>query len=173
MELLIGAGARREKNVKMKDDPGWVRLVTLDINPDHHPDVVHDLTVFPYPFEDDTFDEIHAYEVMEHVGQQGDYRFFFRQWEELWRILKPGGVFAGTSPTASSGWAWGDPGHTRIVSPQCLVFLDQNEYQSQIGKTPMSDYRWIYDADFERVHLDANGETFVYVLRAIKPSRKG
>ena len=29
------------------------------------------------PFGDDAFDEIHAYEVLEHTGRQGDWRFFF------------------------------------------------------------------------------------------------
>lgn len=35
----------------------------------------------------------------------------------------------------------------------------------------MSDFRYIFQADFERVHqIDDNG-TFSFVLKAIKPSR--
>lgn len=149
----------------------WHDLITLDMNADHDPDVVHDLSDIPLPFPDSSMDEIHAYEVMEHVGRQGDWRFFFRQWSDFWRILKPGGFFCGTSPMPTSTWAWGDPGHTRIVSRESFVFLNQPQYDKQIGLTPMSDYRFCYQADFEPEHLEDRGGTFIYILRAIKPSR--
>lgn len=171
MELLLGAGRNHQKKLAMPGHEGWQKLVTLDINPDHNPDVLHDLMDIPLPFADDTFDEIHAYEVLEHTGQQGDWRFFFKQWEDFWRILKPDGYLCGTSPTAKSVWAWGDPGHTRIISKECFVFLNQTQYQLQVGQTPMSDYRFVYKADFDPVHVEEKGDTFVYVLQAVKPAR--
>jgi SAM-dependent methyltransferase len=173
MELLIGCGRSREKRVARPEHTAWNDLLTLDINPDHDPDVVHDLNEIPLPFHDNTFDEIHAYEVMEHVGRQGDYEFFFKQWEDFWRILKPEGYFCGTSPAPDSIWAWGDPGHTRIVSKENFVFLSQQQYQIQIGHTPMSDYRYIYKADFDPVHTEVQNGHTIYVLRAVKPSRLG
>jgi hypothetical protein len=63
-ELLIGCGSRRAKDVWVADKKEWTDLRTLDINPDHKPDVVHDLQDIPLPFPDETFDEIHAYEVL-------------------------------------------------------------------------------------------------------------
>lgn len=170
-ELLLGCGRRREKLLGWNGSESWTELVTLDINPDHKPDVVHDLTVLPLPFADDTFDEIHAYEVLEHIGQQGDWRTFFAQWSEFWRILKPGGLFLGTSPAFRSIWAWGDPGHTRIVQAENFVFLHQPSYTGQVGKTPMTDYRFVYEADFEPKALNTGKDTFEYVLEAVKPSR--
>lgn len=172
MELLLGCGESRIKKLARPGHHEWSGLVTLDITDRHKPDVVHDIASVPLPFDDNTFDEIHAYEVMEHVGQQGDWRFFFEQWSDLWRILKPDGVFHGTSPHWSSPWAWGDPGHTRIISAECLTYLSQAEYESQVGKTPMTDYRFCYLADFDVFHAEVldNG-TFCYGLRAIKPSR--
>jgi len=171
-ELLIGCGQRLNKLMAWNGRREWAGRVTLDINPDHKPDVVHDLTVFPLPFEDDTFEEIHAYEVLEHTGQQGDWRFFFAQFSELYRILKPGGVIIGTSPAPRSLWAWGDPGHTRIMSPEAFVFLDQSQYTAQVGKTPMTDYRFVYEADFTPQHIKINpAGVFEYVLEAVKPSR--
>jgi DNA modification methylase len=114
------------------------------------------------------FDEIHAYDVLEHTGQQGDWRFFFAQWSEFWRILKPNGLFFGKCPTYDSEWAWGDPGHTRIISPASLVFLDQNQYIEQVGKTAMTDYRPYYTADFERLASEIKETTHAFVLRARK-----
>jgi hypothetical protein len=67
-------------------------------------------------------------------------------------------------------WAWSDPGHTRIISRECLTFLCQPFY-AQVGKTPMTDYRFCYRADFDIVHSHENGTTYEYGLKAIKPSR--
>lgn len=169
MELLIGAGARREG---LFEGP-WRNPVTLDVNPDRKPDHVWDLNKRPLPFEDNTFDRIGAFEVLEHLGQQGDYKTWFAEWAEWWRILKPDGVMVGTSPDCSSRWAWSDPGHTRAMSPESMVFLVQPEYDKQVGKTPMSDYRNVYQADFEPVTLTRNpyDGTFAFIMRAVKPSR--
>lgn len=175
MELLLGCGASRECRIGVEGRKDWTHLVTLDHNPDHKPDVVHDLEVRPYPFEDDTFDEIHAYEVLEHIGQQGDWRMFFAQFSELWRILKPGGFLVATCPSYRSMLAWGDPSHRRIITSVTLAFLDQEEYQLQVGNTVMSDFRHWYKADFAiawaDLHAEATGGTFGFVLKAMKPSR--
>ena len=170
-ELLIGAGSRHVKHLCRPGHKEWNGLVTLDMNADHKPDVVHDLTIRPLPFEDNTFDEIHAYEVLEHLGQQGDWRAYFEEWSEWWRILKPGGVIFATSPSFDSMWAWGDPGHTRIMSLGSLVYLQQPEYTNQIGKTAMTDYRFVYKADFDLVYCNTDAECFGYGLQAVKPSR--
>lgn len=170
-ELLIGCGSNHTKKLCLNNRTEWDNLTTLDYNGDHNPDIVHDLMVMPLPFEDNTFDEIHAYEVLEHTGAQGDYKFFFKQFEEFYRILKPGGVLMATCPSRNSPWAWGDPSHTRIVQPENLIFLDQAEYIRQVGKTAMSDFRNIYSADFSPVFAQDDGMTFSFALKAVKPSR--
>lgn len=169
-ELLIGCGSSRIKQLVYGGRSEWGGLTTLDHNDHHKPDVVHDMESLPLPFDDDSFDEIHAYECLEHVGRQGDWRFFFAQWSDFWRLLKPDGIFLATCPAPSSPWAWGDPSHTRIIGPECLVFLTQPNY-AQVGKTPMSDFRFCYRADFDLLHSRINGDRFEFALRAVKPSR--
>jgi len=120
---------------------------------------------------DDVYTEIHAYEVLEHTGRQGDYKFFFAQFSELWRILIPGGIIIATVPSRNSPWAWGDPSHTRIIQPESLSFLNQPAYTEQVGKTAMSDFRFCYKADFDITWSKDDGETHTFVLTAIKPSR--
>lgn len=117
---------------------------------------------------DHLFDEIHAYEVLEHIGMQGDYKTFFAQFTELYRILKPGGLLYATCPSWCSPWAWGDPSHTRVITAGTLAFLSQAEYARQVGITPMSDFRNVYLADFETVYLHEDSETLMFVLRAVK-----
>lgn len=170
-ELLIGCGGARDKRMWLKGREQWENLVTLDINPDHKPDVVWDLTEIPLPFADEEFDEIHAYEVLEHTGAQGDYKFFFRQWSDFWRVLKPGGYLFGTCPKVGTVWALGDPSHTRIVQAENFIFLDQTEYTKGVGATPMSDFRHLYKADFHLSVCDQSSEIMRFALQAVKPSR--
>ena len=170
-ELLIGCGSRRFKLLFPPDRSQWHNLTTLDINPDHQPTVVWDLTQLPLPFEDNTFNEIHAYEVLEHTGRQGDYQFFFAQFSEFWRILRPNGMLIGTSPMYNSPWAFGDPSHTRVIQKESFVFLDQNQYKDQIGRTAITDFRYIYKADFSLIHAHEADGGLQFALQAIKPSR--
>jgi len=167
-ELLIGAGSRREKILTLADiPPVFTNLVTLDLFPEHKPDVVHDLNVLPYPFEDEEFDEIHAYEVLEHCGKQGDFKFFFDQFAELHRILKPKGYILGSVPCWDSEWAWADPGHTRIIAPKSLMFLEQQFYDDQVGKTACSDYRPIYKANLRMVAMQEKTPNFFFILQKV------
>lgn len=174
MELLLGCGNKRVKLIAYSDAPkDWTELVTLDVDPSCRPDVEHDMMRLPLPFADDVFDEIHGYHILEHTGAQGDYKWFFAQWADFWRILKPDGLFCGLVPGVDSEWAWGDPGHSRVIPPAIFTFLDQTEYTRQVGVTALADYRRWYRADFwlEGVQRDEENRQFMFVLRAIKPSR--
>lgn len=185
-ELLLGCGHSREKRIIIpSNDPfsdKWVNLTTLDIDPECKPDIVFDLSTLaddwlPDPnfaegdryLAPNSFNEIHAYEVLEHCGAQGDYTLFFAQFREFWRVLKPDGYFCATVPDWKSIWAWGDPGHTRVINLGTLVFLSKSQYERQLGKTAMSDYRSLMgDMDFELVRHCTRGELFEFVLRAVK-----
>ena len=146
-ELLIGCGSERSKRLSLDGSSLWDNLVTLDYNADHRPDFVWDLNnFFGLPFDDNAFDEIHAYEVLEHLGAQGDYKRFFAQFSAFHRALKPGGHLLATVPHHKSVWAWGDPSHTRIITPEQLIFLRQSSY-AEVGKSSMSDFRNIYKAN--------------------------
>jgi predicted SAM-dependent methyltransferase len=164
---LIGCGRKHDK--RLTADGKWTfhNPTTLDYNADHTPNVVWDLHNLPLPFEDSSFDEIHAYEVLEHVGAQGDYKTFFAQFTEFHRLLKTGGYFMATCPSRHSRWAWGDPSHTRILQKEQLHFLSQENYDKEVGKTSMSDFRSIYSADFETHWVEEGQEHFKFILKKI------
>lgn len=176
-ELLLGCGNSRVKKVRVPGTPeDFSSLVSLDLDESTGCDVVFNLDDIwrkskPLPFPADHFSEIHAYEVLEHIGVQGDLTSFFLPFYEIWRVLRPGGYLCATCPKPDSLWAWGDPGHRRVISKESLVFLSQREYARQVGTTPMSDYRWLWDGDFELVAYQESGESSLFALQAMKPAR--
>jgi len=52
-----------------------------------------------------------------------------------------------------------------------LIFLNQEAYESGVGKTAMSDFRDIYKADFVPIMIDENKDKFAFIIQAIKPAR--
>jgi SAM-dependent methyltransferase len=168
-ELLLGCGNSRDKRLGLPgENLEWKNLTTLDFYPDCAPDIVHDLNICPWPFDGNTFDEVHAYEVLEHLGQQGDATAFFAHFFEIWRILKPGGSLLATVPSRFSAWSWGDPGHTRVIYRDTLTFLMQEEYAKQVGRTAMADYRHLWHGDFKVCASTDNHVQHIFWLKAIK-----
>lgn len=166
-ELLVGCGNSRIKKMGF-GKLAWDGLVTIDHDPNCGADIVHNLDETPWPVDDNAFDEVHAYEVLEHLGTQGDYRSFFAHFYEIWRALKDGGHLFATCPSYKSMWAWGDPSHKRIINAGSLSFLSQEQYELQIGTTAMTDFRWLWSGDLRCVHAEDDGEHFMFVLRAYK-----
>ena len=169
--LLAGCGKQRLRLLSSDGDHTFCGydLVTIDNDPSANADILMELGG-DLPFQDDEFDELHMYEVLEHLGVQGDWLGFFDEWAEYWRILKPGGRLHASVPALSSPYLWGDPGHRRAVSLETMHFLSQEEYL-QCGVTPMTDYRHVWKGDFKIVYHEMQAGTLLVVLEAIKPAR--
>lgn len=167
MELLLGCGNNRDRQLweVEKGQAPWKGLVTLDSNVACKPDVVFDLEVIHYfglPFGNETFEELHAYNVLEHVGLQGDWPRFFTEFEEYWRVLKPKGRFYIIVPSWKSEWAWGDPGHKRVLTPGTFSFLDKSNYK-HLGATSMTDYQSVWKGNFKVLHQSTD-DNHTYII---------
>jgi SAM-dependent methyltransferase len=171
MELLIGCGNSRRRLLAFNGERDWSELVTMDHDPNCGADILHDLEECPWPVGDDTFDEVHAYEVLEHLGKQGDYRSFFAHFGEIYRVLKPGGLLFATVPAMDDPWVWADPSHTRLIDWRTLLFLDQRQYVDRVGKTAMTDFRWLWKGDLETVACETDQGALKFALQAHKPAR--
>jgi len=97
------------------------------VNVDHiklpNVDKVFDFEHFPYPFENNTFDEIHMYFVLEHlVNHLGVIK-------ELHRILKPGGMLYIRVPHGSGCYGqWGEFTHLRGYGYRSFdIFCDDSK----------------------------------------------
>lgn len=92
-------------------------------------DVVHDLDVLPYPFPDDYADEIHMYHVLEHLHNP------LQKMEELYRVLKPGGILYMRVPHFSSMGAFTDITHIRpfgYTSFDCFVDGNYHNFYTRV-----------------------------------------
>lgn len=79
--------------------------IGVDIRTDKKADVIHDLNVFPYPFETDSIDKVYAKHIIEHLSNPGSFI------KEIYRILKRGGEALIETPHFSNYVAYSDPGH--------------------------------------------------------------
>lgn len=115
-------------------------------------DIVHDLNIYPYPFEDESVDEINCSHYLEHIKhddvltqvkacisscnsfeefkqsvlqlkpeQDGLIKFF----NEIYRILKPGGKVKLVAPYYTSIRTYGDPTHTRMIADSTFWYVSK------------------------------------------------
>lgn len=159
--LLIGCGKNLTKQVQWDGKSEWTgHLVTMDVNPDIGAEVVFDMEEVArggrLPFVDDSFDEIGAYNTMEHWGKQGDFRGWFHECGEYWRILKPVGLMSILVPIGADALA--DPGHTRFFQQNWFGFLNQGFYDmNEVKSTCFTDYRWIWKKNFNVLYMQEHG----------------
>lgn len=111
-----------------------------------------DLCKFPWPFADNSVDELHCSHFIEHIpareieerdlsGKQvlngavvsGAHRdlsyvgqdMLFAFFDEVWRILKPGAAITILCPALRSNRAFMDPTHRRFIPAETFLYLDR------------------------------------------------
>ena len=94
--------------------------VGLDAVPLDTVDVVHDLNVYPYPFEADTFDRIRAIHVIEHLQS------IVKTMEELHRIAKPGAIVTIVTPHYTDSSSWQDPTHIWHLNTRSFNYFQED-----------------------------------------------
>jgi SAM-dependent methyltransferase len=110
MRLNLGCGGRVLDN--------WVNV---DTHPLPNVDVVHDLDLFPWPWPDDSVNQVVASHVFEHV------RFPVEFVLECWRVLRPGGLLTIQCPHWTSENAFTDPTHVRFVTDRTFDYWCEGE----------------------------------------------
>jgi cyclopropane fatty-acyl-phospholipid synthase-like methyltransferase len=115
MRLNLGAG-RDIQN-------GWVNVDYLALP---GIDVVHNLAIYPWPFQDESVEEIRAIDIIEHMPSHtrdlrpGVIAFI----EQSYRILIPGGKILIQTPGHRAEFAWTDPTHVRTFTRDSFTFFD-------------------------------------------------
>jgi predicted SAM-dependent methyltransferase len=96
-------------------------------------DIVHDLSVFPYPFADNEIDEVWMDQVLEHIPTP------IKVVEELYRICKKGAKIHIGVPYFRSAYSAIDPTHVNFFGVFWFNYFDpshkfQQKYQYSIAK---------------------------------------
>ena len=112
LNLNLGSGDKKIKN-----------YINVDKFDTFKPDIVHDLEKFPYPFEDNSVDDIILSHVLEHIGQNPD--DFNKIMKELYRICKNGSLIHITVPHPRHDDFLADPTHVRPITVLGLSLYDQ------------------------------------------------
>jgi ubiquinone/menaquinone biosynthesis C-methylase UbiE len=94
--------------------------IGVDFNSRTAADVIHDLNRFPYPFEDSSFDEVYLDNSLEHLDS------VISTMEEVYRVLKCGGVVKVIVPYFRSLWAFGDVTHRHYFTVRSFEMFDIN-----------------------------------------------
>ena len=105
----------------MSPRPGWVNV---DCVSQVNPDVVCDLSRTPWPWPDNSVDEIFSSHLFEHLH-------ILPTMNECHRILKPGGTLEVVVPYAMSFLQFQDPTHCSCwVETTPLYFVEDSVYPS-------------------------------------------
>ena len=91
-------------------------------------DIVHDLNIFPYPFEDNSVDEILMDNVLEHLED------VIKVMEELHRISKKDAIIRINVPHAKCTGALADPTHKHFFLESSFRYFEEDYEYSYYTK---------------------------------------
>lgn len=139
MKLNLGCGAQRPDGY-------------LNVDKFGEPDQKWDLEVIPWPWPDNSADEVLMSHVLEHLGQQP--QTFIAIMQELYRVCKDGALVRVLVPHPRHDSFLIDPTHVRAIMPQTLEMFSRAvnlEWQRQgAANTPLALY---HDIDFETISV--------------------
>ena len=121
----------------------------IDIAPLPGVDIVHDLEVFPWPIDDDCVEVAIVTHYIEHTKD------LMKFMNELYRIMKSGGVCMITAPYYNSIRAWQDPTHTRAISEATFSYFNAEWRKSrELEHYPIhcdfdAEFRYVYMPNWE------------------------
>lgn len=114
------------------------------------PDVLVDLEIQPWPFEDNAFDYVLLKHVLEHVGASFD--GFAAVMRELYRITAPGGIVEIQVPHYRHDTYWSDPTHVRAFSEDTFEMMSKARNDDWIRRgVNYTMLAYLMDVDFEVV----------------------
>lgn len=127
-----------------KLDDHW----NVDISPRCNPDEVLDFEQFPWPYEDNFFERIHADNILEHLGQ--DPKVFTKIMQEMYRVSADQAEWYINVPHHRCDLFWDDYTHVRALSAKTFKMFDQKvNFESIAKKLSDSTYGLYHDVDIE------------------------
>jgi SAM-dependent methyltransferase len=129
----------------------------------------------PIPLEESTAEFVTAYDFLEHIPRFAikDIPFnpFIDTMSEVWRVLKPGGIFFARTPAYPSAAAFQDPTHVNIITDQTVSYFasrpcPDGSFIDQWG--PPLGKRYGFKGEFTLIKQWWDTTHLCWKLRAIK-----
>lgn len=132
--LDIGCGGQ-PKNPFYADE-----VFGIDVREDLEAHILRaDLTIEPIPYDDNSFEYVSAHDFLEHVPRliyvPERRNAFVEVMNEVYRVLKVGGMFLSFTPAYPHAAAFRDPTHVNIITDETfpLYFDNVNRWASGYG----------------------------------------
>jgi hypothetical protein len=169
LKIDLGCGPNKHKGAK-GDETDWLGLDKIQFD---GVDCCVDLSFEYWPFADASVGEAHSSHFIEHLTAAQRCYFF----NELWRVLVPGGKATIITPHWSSCRAYGDPTHQwPPIGEMFFYYLnqkwrDENAPHADVKKWPQGyacdfDASWGYNA--HPLIAQRNSETQQFAIQFYK-----
>ena len=133
MKLNIGCGNRKSDG-----------FVNLDIDKSVKPDVLADLSSGNLPFKDNTFNEITATHILEHIGDG-----FMNLIKEIYRVSENNATINIVVPHYNHWTFHADPTHVRVIDINMFNLFNKEWCRhDKLVNNGSSNYAYLYDVDF-------------------------
>ena len=141
MKLNLGCGSKILN--------GYTNVDKFDY---YNPNIVHDLEKFPYPFDENSVEEIILSHVLEHIGQDPD--IFNEIIKEFYRICKNDAIINIAVPHPRHDSFISDPTHVRPITLLSLRLYDQKLNkkweENKVANTPLG---LIHNVNFQIISV--------------------
>ena len=137
MKIDLGCGASKHEGyfgIDFMDLPGV--------------DLICDCNGF-IPLDDNVADEILANDFLEHV--RNDKRIHIMN--EIWRILKPGGLFISSTPSTDGRGAFQDPTHTAFWNENSFYYFCNDVCRIRAGIKAKFDFVALSTTPLDQHHV--------------------
>ncbi len=129
--MSLASGTRLNLGCGNKHIKGFI-----NVDKEGNPDLKHDLEKFPWPWQENSVDQILMIHVLEHLGKEVD--TYFQIIKELYRVCKPSGRIRIIVPHFRHKDFYTDPTHIRVITPEGLNMFSKKQNKIQI-KQGLSD----------------------------------
>ncbi len=118
-------------------------------------EICFDLEAFPWPLQDNSYEEIRMWDVIEHMSN------IIGVIDECWRVLKPNGLLT----MKACGWKnenfWVDITHKKAFHRKSMDYFDPT---TEIGK----EYGFYTDKKWKIIEITEHKNNYYYKLKTLK-----